>query len=221
MPNKFTLLYFSLGLGLILGLSLGQHYFIFRLRPGPRIRPRPRLKLRFKAFLLHRAYYPPCEIRGLQYILHREATAHMDIYRFFHPHHNPRLLSTPLRQHEISELEQAASELIRALERAKQRCERRPSPPILPNHFKDVIKAMDFVVRSLQTLCDAHEGDATEVLSDLIQERSQFTGWEGWANLLKEHLTSVNNEISISNRKPESKSEKSKSKDSETTAKAA
>ena len=185
------------------------------------IRLRQRLRIKTEKELEQTNNYPPCEIRVLQAILVGEATAPMDIYRFFHPHHNPRLLSTPLRQHEISELEQAASELLRALSRAKQRCERRPSPPILPNHFKDVIKAMDFVVRSLQTLCDAHQGDGTEVLSDLIQERSQFTGWEGWANLLKEHLSSVNNEIPISNRKQESKTEKVKSKDTETTAKAA
>lgn len=145
----------------------------------------------------------------------------MDIYRFFHPHHNPRLLSTPLRQHEISELEQAASELIRALQRAKQRCERKPSPPILPSHFTDVIKAMDFVVRSLQTLCDAHEGDGAEVLTDLIQERSQFTGWEGWVGLLKEHLGSLNNDIYTVNRKSESKTSKGKSKKRGITAKAA
>ena len=112
----------------------------------------------------------------------------MDIYRFFHPHHNPRLHSTPLRQQELSELEQAASELRKALERAQQRTNRRPSPPIMSEHFVDLIKAMRFVEYSLQTLCDAHQGDGRRALADLIQERSSFSGWETWTALLREQL---------------------------------
>ena len=113
----------------------------------------------------------------------------MDIYRFFHPHHNPRLHSTPLRQQELSELEQAASELLKALERAQQRTQRKQVVPILPQHFIDIIKAMRFVVSSLETLCDAHPGDAPGVLLDLIEERSEFSGWENWTALLREQLT--------------------------------
>jgi len=113
----------------------------------------------------------------------------MDIYRFFHPHHNPRLHSTPLRQQEIGELEQAASELLKAIERAQKRTSRKASPPILPQHFNDIMKAMRFVVSSLETLCDAHPGDSLEALYELIQERSEFTGWESWTALLHEQLT--------------------------------
>jgi hypothetical protein len=113
----------------------------------------------------------------------------MDIYRFFHPHHNPRLHSTPLRQQEIGELEQAASELLKAIERAQKRTSRKASPPILPQHFNDIMKAMRFVVSSLETLCDAHQGDSLEALYELIQERSEFTGWESWTALLHEQLT--------------------------------
>lgn len=112
----------------------------------------------------------------------------MDIYRFFHPHHNPRLHSTPLRQQEISELEQAASELLKALERAKQRTKRRTTPPILPEHFLDVIKAMRFVESSLQTLCDAHPGDTPEAIQELILERSQMSGWEAWTSLVNQQI---------------------------------
>lgn len=112
----------------------------------------------------------------------------MDIYRFFHPHHNPRLHSTPLRQQELSELEQAASELRKALERAQSRTMRKPAGAILPGHFTDMIKAMRFVEYSLQTLCDAHPGDAHSVLLDLVNERSSFSGWETWTSLLKEQL---------------------------------
>lgn len=114
----------------------------------------------------------------------------MDIYRFFHPHHNPRLHSTPIRQQEISELEQAAAELRKALERAQQRTLRRPAPPILAEHFNDLIKAMRFVEYSLETLCDVHTGDSENCLLDLINERSVLSGWETWTALLKEQILS-------------------------------
>lgn len=113
----------------------------------------------------------------------------MHIYRFFQPHHNPRLLNTPLRQLELSELEQAASELRKALERAKQRCERRAIAPIMPAHFTDLLKAMQFVESSLQTLCDAHPGDQPTILLEMIHERSDLAGWETWTALLNEQLS--------------------------------
>ena len=112
----------------------------------------------------------------------------MDIYRFFHPHHNPRLHSTPIRQQELSELEQAAAELRKALERAQQRTVRKPVSPLMPSHFVDFIKAMHFVEHSLQTLCDAHPGDTRTHLIDMINERSSFSGWETWTSLLSEQL---------------------------------
>lgn len=112
----------------------------------------------------------------------------MDIYRFFHPHHNPRLHSTAVRQQELSELEQAAAELRKALERAQQRTVRKAAAPILPSHFVDMIKAMRFVENSLETLCDAHPGDTRSHLIDMIQERSACSGWEAWTALLSEQV---------------------------------
>ena len=114
----------------------------------------------------------------------------MDIYRFFHPHHNPRLHRTALRMQELSELEQATSELRKALERAQQRTTRKEIPPIMPAHFTDLIKAIRFIEYSLQTICDAHPGDTEQDLTDLINERSGFTGWESWTTLLTEQLLS-------------------------------
>jgi len=114
----------------------------------------------------------------------------MDIYRYFHPHHNPRLHNTPVRQQELNELEQAASELKKAIERAQKRSARQMTPPILPSHFNDIIKAMRFVENSLQTLCDAHPGDSENVLLELVNERSEFSGWEIWTSLLQEQITS-------------------------------
>jgi hypothetical protein len=115
----------------------------------------------------------------------------MDIYRFFHPHHNPRLNRTKLRQQELSELEQSASELRKALERAQQRAEKKPVAPIMPEHFTDLIKAVKFIEASLQTLVDVHPGDTEQDLTDLINERSGFSGWENWTSLLSEHLDST------------------------------
>ncbi len=114
----------------------------------------------------------------------------MDIYRFFHPHHNPRLHRTALRLQELSELEQATSELRKALERAQQRTTRKTIAPIMPQHFTDLIKAIRFIEYSLQTICDAHPGDDEQDLTDLINERSGFTGWESWTTLLSEQLLS-------------------------------
>lgn len=104
----------------------------------------------------------------------------MDIYRFFHPHHNPRLVNTALRYTELSELLQAATELRKALERAQQRTARRSHPPILGEHFTDIIKAQRFVEASLQTLCEVHPGDSESELSELVSERSSSSGWEAW-----------------------------------------
>ena len=115
----------------------------------------------------------------------------MDIYRFFHPHHNPRLHNTTLRQQELSELQQAAAELRKALERAQQRTARRPVTRIMPEHFIDVLKAIKFVEASLETICEAHPGDTEGEMLELIKERSEFTGWESWTALLKEHLGSL------------------------------
>ncbi len=112
----------------------------------------------------------------------------MDIYRYFHPHHNPRLNSTPLRQVELVELEQASSELKKALLRAKLRLEKGTTPPLLPSHMTDIIKAMDFVSSSLQTLCDAHPGDTEDELGTIATERSPMSGWETWASLVEEQL---------------------------------
>ena len=115
----------------------------------------------------------------------------MDIYRFFHPHHNPRLHCTPLRQQELSELAQAAAELRKALERAMKRTERKPQPPILPQHFHDIIKAARFIESSLDTLVDAHPGDSETIIMELINERSEFLGWENWSALVREQMVAT------------------------------
>lgn len=110
----------------------------------------------------------------------------MDIYRFFHPHHNPRLLRTRLRLQELIELEHATAELTKALERAQQRASRQPSPPILGEHFNDLIRAGRFIEASLQTICDAHPGDSDDERAALAKERDSCSGWEAWTKFFRD-----------------------------------
>lgn len=85
-----------------------------------------------------------------------------------------------MRYTELSELLQAAVELRKALERAQQRTSRQPKPPILPEHFTDIIKAQRFIEASLQTLCEVHPGDSVEELEVIVTERASSSGWEAW-----------------------------------------
>jgi len=110
----------------------------------------------------------------------------MDLYRFFHPHHNPRLNTTPIRYTELSELLQATTELRKALERAQHRTERAPCPPILPEHFVDVIRAGRFLEEALKALSEAHPGDSEEELQEVMRERSVSSGWDAWTRRVHE-----------------------------------
>jgi len=112
----------------------------------------------------------------------------MDLYRYFHPHHNPRLRSTPLRLQEIGELEQAAQELKKALKRAEIRSADAPSGPIKNEHFSQILVALEYVVESLETLSEAHQGDNETTMNDLLSERESAPGWENWCRLLKQRL---------------------------------
>ena len=117
-----------------------------------------------------------------------EGDGTMEIYRFFHPHHNPRLHSVALRQQELFELEQVAAELRKALERARERSRRRPASPILAEHFDGIMKAVRFVEDSLKTLSDAHPGDSVDALRALVQEREDFSGWDTWCRVLQQQM---------------------------------
>ena len=112
----------------------------------------------------------------------------MDLYRYFHPHHNPRLKAIPLRLQELGELEQAATELKRALERAKLRTARHSVGGIRPDHIDEILIAMDYVVDSLSILTKAHPGDDSEAMTQLLGEREDAPGWENWARLLKQRM---------------------------------
>lgn len=112
----------------------------------------------------------------------------MDIYKFFNVFHNPRLHCTPPRQQELSELELVVTELRKAVERIQLRTKRKSIGAILPDHFTDVLKALNFVESSLATLCDAHPGDSADTVQEMVQERATIRGWESWASLLSEQI---------------------------------
>ncbi len=121
----------------------------------------------------------------------------MDLIRYFHPHHNPRLRSRELRMQEVSELEQAALELRKALRRAEIRSESAAEKndtetPLRKEHFNQLLVAMDYIVESLGTLSQAHPGDETPALYQLLEERKDAPGWENWSRLLKERLELAN-----------------------------
>lgn len=115
----------------------------------------------------------------------------MDLYRYFHPHHNPRLRNVPLRLQELGELEQAAIELKRALERAELRAEITGIGGIKKEHFSDVLVAIDYIAESLSTLTRAHPGDSLETMNQLLKEREEAPGWENWVRLLRQRLRTV------------------------------
>ena len=112
----------------------------------------------------------------------------MDLYRYFHPHHNPRLKNTSIRLQELGELGQAAVELKRALERAQIRATNRPSGGIRQEHFEDMLTAMDYVVDTMTTLTKAHPGDDHDEMAQLLKERQSAPGWENWTRLLRQRL---------------------------------
>ena len=94
----------------------------------------------------------------------------MDLYRYFHPHHNPRLTHTPVRLQEIGELEQAATELKKAIKRAAVRTSHKPVGGIQEEHFNEVVFEDVFVPDELLV---GREGDGwAQVTSELAFERS-------------------------------------------------
>lgn len=116
----------------------------------------------------------------------------MDLYRYFHPHHNPRLKDVPVRLQELAELEQAAIELRSALRRAEIRTQHAPVGGIECSHFSEILVAMDYIVESLSTLSTAHPGDAVETMLNVLKERKDAPGWENWCRLLQQRVKNVN-----------------------------
>lgn len=112
----------------------------------------------------------------------------MDIYRYFHPHFNPRLRSIALRQQELNELEQGAIELKRALERADTRFQNTQPTSFGLSPLGEAIESLNYVCDKLSGLSRAHPGDGPNALEQLAEERSAAPGWESWVRLVRERL---------------------------------
>ena len=112
----------------------------------------------------------------------------MDLYRYFHPHHNPRLRKTPLRLQELGELEQAALEMRNALKRAQVRTNNANCELLDPEEFDYPIQAIEFLVDALHAMTNQHPGDSTETMAELLEERRCAPGWENWSRLLAQRL---------------------------------
>ncbi|MCB0322254.1 MAG: hypothetical protein KDD69_01740 [Bdellovibrionales bacterium] len=120
----------------------------------------------------------------------------MDLYRYFHPHHNPRLRTVALRHQELGELEQAARELKNAIKRAEIRSanagdQQAQSGIPQAEQFSDVLAALEFVVTTLGSLTSAHPGDSRDTMQALLKERYDAPGWENWTRLLQQRLELV------------------------------
>lgn len=111
----------------------------------------------------------------------------MDLFRYFHPHHNPRLRKVPPRLQELGELELAAKELLRALQRTQIRSSTAADPKV-QLELDEALLGMSMVVKALGELVQAHPGDSAETVATLIEERKSIPGWENWARIVRERL---------------------------------
>jgi len=112
----------------------------------------------------------------------------MDLFRYFHPHHNPRLRKVALRLQEVGELELAAKELARALKRAQIRVESSLST-ITVEQVGQVLAAVDAASEMLTSLIELHPGDTEQDMERMIEERQHISGWENWTTIVRERLS--------------------------------
>lgn len=112
----------------------------------------------------------------------------MDLYRYFHPHHNPRLRNVAPRLQELNELEQAAIELRKAVQRTEIRAAHTDDDGRQRSALGELAPLLECIIGALHGLAEAHPGDPREVISQLFEERKDLPGWENWARLLKQQL---------------------------------
>ena len=115
------------------------------------------------------------------------------LYQYFQPHHNPRLRLIPIRMQELGELEQAAKELRRAIQRAQLRTEYAPVGEITRGSYVPALEYLDQAIESLSTLIELHPGDDEITLKNLIDERKESPGWESWVELVTQRFMLLDN----------------------------
>ena len=119
----------------------------------------------------------------------------VDIYRYFQPHHNPRLRNRSLRLQEIAELRTASEELEKAVRRAETRSNDRSEMSDSEFNFGEIAEALQFVSQRLSTLERLHPGDDKTSLLQLVEERKTSAGWENWSRLVLQRLRSADFEL--------------------------
>jgi hypothetical protein len=112
----------------------------------------------------------------------------MDLYRYFHPHFNPRLRGVLPRYQELFELHQAASELQKALQRAGIRYSASGSTWGESELVAGALETLRGVVSTLHTLIDVHPGDSVGTMRQMVDERSDAPGWEAWCVLVRQRM---------------------------------
>lgn len=114
----------------------------------------------------------------------------MDLFRFFHPHHNPRLKNKRLRLQELSELELAIKEIQRALVRANVR-QTSSNATVASEYIKSSKEAIELALSLISQCIEEYPEDSDQDLYDLLSERKSAPGWEAWTRLLSEKLKSI------------------------------
>lgn len=115
----------------------------------------------------------------------------MDIYRFFHPHHNPRLRNVKLRLQELTEISLAVKEIERVLQRTKRRLSHNPESVTLA---EDTINAINLAYELLETNIRLYPEDSPEDLEIMLGERRDAPGWEAWCKLVESRLNYIKSE---------------------------
>ncbi len=124
----------------------------------------------------------------------------MDLYRYFHPHHNPRLRKSKLRLQELNELKLATKELGNALKRAQVRVENQSenlgaASDYFNNNLGIAIEALELSLSTLDEVVDAYPEDTDQDMLDMLTEREMAPGWEAWSKLVSEKLFSTDYQI--------------------------
>ena len=112
----------------------------------------------------------------------------MDLYRYFHPHFNPRLRNVSVRLQELLELQQAAIELRKAVERAGLRTETSGEGVLRSEYFTEVVAALSFASDALSEIIKIQPEDEVQTMIKMLEERKDAPGWESWSRLFAERV---------------------------------
>lgn len=123
----------------------------------------------------------------------------MDLYRFFHPHYNPRLRNVPVRLQELNEISLAIKEISRVLHRTSRRLGHNIDAL---NHMESTKEAIELAHNLIESAILTYEEDTQEDLEEMLKERRSAPGWEAWCRLVESRLNYLKNQINSQNTSP-------------------